>query len=143
MDRTRSTSLILSRGAKLGPTIHHSVKRNCVDASPLLKHFSGDGKDDPGTDGILRKADLPVVETERCQRHIQDTYFSPRSNDFEYICAGGGGGSEESCFVSTMAKQLISFFLMYINWKTYITLFFILKETVQGFHHFFHTWPVL
>ena len=51
------------------------------------------------TDGILRKADLPIVDTILCQQFLD---VNARSDDMHagFICAGGQG-KEESCYVST------------------------------------------
>ena len=50
------------------------------------------------TDGILRKADLPIVDTILCQEFLD---VNARSDDMHsgFICAGGKG-DEESCYVS-------------------------------------------
>ena len=50
------------------------------------------------TDGILRKADLPIVDTILCQEYLD---VNARSDEMHsgFICAGGKG-SEESCYVS-------------------------------------------
>ena len=49
------------------------------------------------TDGILRKADLPIVDTILCQQFLD---VNARSDDMHagFICAGGQG-KEESCYV--------------------------------------------
>ena len=51
------------------------------------------------TDGILRKADLPIVDTILCQQFLD---VNARSDDMHagFICAGGQG-KEESCYVSS------------------------------------------
>ena len=53
------------------------------------------------TDGILRKADLPIVDTIMCQEFLD---VNARSDEMHsgFICAGGKG-SEESCYVSCLA----------------------------------------
>lgn len=50
------------------------------------------------TDGILRKAELPIVDTIMCQEYLD---VNARSDDMHsgFICAGGKG-KEESCYVS-------------------------------------------
>ena len=50
------------------------------------------------TDGILRKANLPIVDTILCQEFLD---VNARSDDMHsgFICAGGEG-KEESCYVS-------------------------------------------
>ena len=48
--------------------------------------------------GILRKADLPIVDTIECQKYLD---VNARSDEMHsgFICAGGKG-REESCYVS-------------------------------------------
>ena len=50
------------------------------------------------TDGILRKAELPIVDTIECQEYLD---VNARSDEMHsgFICAGGDG-KEESCYVS-------------------------------------------
>ena len=50
------------------------------------------------TDGILRKADMPIVDTILCQEFLD---VNARSDEMHsgFICAGGKG-DEESCYVS-------------------------------------------
>ena len=54
------------------------------------------------TDGILRKADLPIVDTILCQQFLD---VNARSDDMHagFICAGGQG-KEESCYVRNCCK---------------------------------------
>ena len=63
------------------------------------------------TDGILRKADLPVVETDKCRQQLEESRVAGTSaegggnavKDFQFICAGGEG-TAESCYVSTISS---------------------------------------
>ena len=50
------------------------------------------------TDGILRQAELPIVDTIQCQEYLD---VNARSDEMHsgFICAGGDG-KEESCYVS-------------------------------------------
>ena len=59
------------------------------------------------TDGILRKADMPIVDTILCQEFLD---VNARSDEMHsgFICAGGKG-DEESCYVSTLSPCITQF----------------------------------
>ena len=59
------------------------------------------------TDGILRKAEMPIVDTILCQEFLD---VNARSDEMHsgFICAGGKG-DEESCYVSTLSPQITWF----------------------------------
>lgn len=63
-----------------------------------LNQFSRENVDQDLTDGILRKADLPIVDTILCQEFLD---VNARSDEMHsgFICAGGKG-SEESCYIA-------------------------------------------
>ncbi len=56
------------------------------------------------TDGILRQAELPIVDTILCQRYLD---VNARSDEMHsgFVCAGGKG-KEESCYVSARDRKL-------------------------------------
>jgi len=63
-----------------------------------LNQFSRENVAPDLTDGILRKADLPIVDTILCQEFLD---VNARSDEMHsgFICAGGKG-SEESCYIA-------------------------------------------
>jgi len=63
-----------------------------------LNQFSRENIEPDLTDGILRKADLPIVDTILCQEYLD---VNARSDEMHsgFICAGGKG-SEESCYIA-------------------------------------------
>ena len=63
------------------------------------------------TDGILRKAEMPIVDTILCQEFLD---VNARSDEMHsgFICAGGKG-DEESCYVS-FKPNVSPFFVQ--NW---------------------------
>jgi len=63
-----------------------------------LNQFSREDIDQDLTDGILRKADLPIVDTILCQEFLD---VNARSDEMHsgFICAGGKG-DEESCYIA-------------------------------------------
>ena len=71
---------------------------HCVNILNNLFVFFTENIEPDLTDGILRKADLPIVDTILCQEYLD---VNARSDEMHsgFICAGGKG-SEESCYVS-------------------------------------------
>jgi len=63
-----------------------------------LNQFGREDIDQDVTDGILRKADLPIVDTIMCQEFLD---VNARSDEMHsgFICAGGKG-DEESCYIA-------------------------------------------
>ena len=49
------------------------------------------------TDGILRKADLPIVRNNKCHQYLDMT--SNSASDYPGFLCAGGVGKEESCYV--------------------------------------------
>ena len=49
------------------------------------------------TDGILRKADLPIVKTNKCHQYLDMS--SNKASDYPGFLCAGGAGKEESCYV--------------------------------------------
>ena len=75
---------------------------------PLSSMFSSGynyNYDESTTDGILRKAEMPIVDTDKCRSYLQ---ANSRTSDFQFICAGGVGAAEESCFVSLDCNSFVS-----------------------------------
>ena len=64
--------------------------------------FEEEGK---ATDGILRKADLPIVETSECADYLNSNARSDQQR-LQFICAGGIG-QEESCWVNSSEKVYV------------------------------------
>lgn len=67
-------------------------------STATINQFDRDQSDLDLTDGILRKADLPIVDTILCQQFLD---VNARSDDMHagFICAGGQG-KEESCYIA-------------------------------------------
>jgi len=63
-----------------------------------LNQFGRENIDQDLTDGILRKADMPIVDTILCQEFLD---VNARSDEMHsgFICAGGKG-DEESCYIA-------------------------------------------
>merc|ERR550532_1709165 len=63
-----------------------------------LNQFGRENVDQDLTDGILRKADMPIVDTILCQEFLD---VNARSDEMHsgFICAGGKG-DEESCYIA-------------------------------------------
>ena len=59
------------------------------------------------TDGILRKADLPIVRNNKCHQYLDMT--SNSASDYPGFLCAGGVGKEESCYVRNNKKIVISF----------------------------------
>ena len=49
------------------------------------------------TDGILRKADLPIVKNNQCHQYLDMS--SDIESDYPGFLCAGGAGKEESCYV--------------------------------------------
>ena len=57
---------------------------------------------DEVTDGILRKADLPIVKNNKCHQYLDMT--SDNASDYPGFLCAGGVGKEESCYVRIKVK---------------------------------------
>ena len=59
---------------------------------------------DDVTDGILRKANLPVVPNSQCRKYLNRKPENYEANS-GFLCAGGFG-EEESCYVRTIKRRI-------------------------------------
>ena len=56
------------------------------------------------TDGILRKADLPIVKNNKCHQYLDMS--SNIASDYPGFLCAGGAGKEESCYVRKKYLEL-------------------------------------
>ena len=56
------------------------------------------------TDGILRKADLPIVSNNQCRQYLDMTSDNKSKAAYSGFLCAGGVGKEESCYVSESIK---------------------------------------
>jgi hypothetical protein len=78
--------------------ISANVTRDSWIGSKILARFLF-ARADASTDGILRKAELPVVDPDVCRDHLSGAAGFDADLGEGFLCAGGTG-DEETCFVS-------------------------------------------
>ena len=86
----------------------HTLTYQCTeDIIWSFIYFILENIDQDSTDGILRQAEMPIVDTILCQEFLD---VNARSDEMHsgFICAGGKG-DEESCYVSQVTQTFPPF----------------------------------
>jgi hypothetical protein len=72
------------------------------------------------TDGILRKADMPLIAPKVCQDFLVSNNAGVDQDLSQGFLCAGGSGEEESCFVSILFCSFLFFGLLFLFvWPTH------------------------